>query len=270
MTRGPGDDDGVTGDGVDHGEVAGEDRTTGPWGAWVLVLATAAPLGLWIDTARRVLTHGVFNGLEFFLGLPVTTTFAGRFASMLVTAPPSAPLGCAAVGVGTLAALTVAGRPAFLVPVALARRAAAALAALTALTAAAFLVLTVVYLTKPADPRTDRATAFAPGTADVPAAAPTTGVALFVLAVGVLATVVLLRRDAAPRPVPVEPDAPSAAAAVPAADDSAPEDRAPEDRAPEDRAERDPGPGVPAAGPLSADALPRPGADELARYRRPR
>jgi len=262
VSRAPGPDDGPD-DEPDDG-----DPPAGPWGAWVLVLAAAAPLVLWLETARRVLVHGVYNGLQFFLGMPVTTTFTGRFGSLLVTAPPSAPLTCSAVGVGALAALTVAGRPAFLVPVGAARRAAGALALLTALSAAAVLAATAVYLTNPADPRTDRSVAFAPGTADIPAAAPTTGVVVFVLAAAVLAAVVLLRRD---EPAP-------AARAVPATEVAGADAAAPDPVAAAPGQE-DAGPPAEPAPPAAAhepalvaraDGLPHVGAEELARYRRPR
>jgi len=272
VSRGPdADPDADPNPGADWFGDAGGDRPAGPWGAWVLVVAAAAPLGLWLETARRVLVHGVYNGLQFFLGMPVTTTFTGRFGSLLVTAPPSGPLTCSALGVGALAALAVAGRPAFLVPVALARRAAGALAALTALAAAAVLTATAVYLTDPADPRTDRSVAFAPGTADIPAAAPTTGVVVFVLAAAALAAVVLLRLDGpAPTTAPHPALAPRPAVAPVAVDDVEPVVATPPVGRPEPAA---PAPAAPDPGPavaLRADGLPHPGADELARYRRPR
>ncbi|NAZ84443.1 hypothetical protein GTR02_21820 [Kineococcus sp. R8] len=243
----------------------------GSWGAWLLVLATAAPVVLWADTARRLLGSGVRTPLERFLGVPERTSFTARWESLLTTAPPSAALLCSAAGAAALAALALAGRPALLVPVGVVRRAAAAVAGLTAVVATAVVVAMLAYLAQPAEDGTPSRSGFPQGLLEVPAAAPVVGVAVFLAVLASLATVVLVR--------PAGPAAAGAPAAAPSEVDA---------RATEDRPA---GPGHPVADPrpLLAEApredpqadpradgalppaqLPRPDADELARYRRPR
>ena len=233
--------------------------------AWLLVAGGALPLVL-AGSAARTWFSGARDP-DFFSYDPATdltpgiasVSFADRWASFDEAVPFTPALLAACLGVTVLAAVTLAGRPSWLVPGRAARLAAAAVAALTAAAAVGLLVAGVV--AAGTDPVTTSSGGRLSPTTTADLVGPL-GVGLLTGLVAGFACALLAHPPQAPAAVP-------AAASDP-------------DPAPAPAERPDPGP-APGPDPAAAGAVepglpsdtaaergfPRPAPGQLDRYRRP-
>lgn len=215
--------------------------------SWVLVVATALPLGL-AAAATRTWFSGIRDG-QFFAYDPATdltpgvasVSFADRWASFDNAVPYVPALLAATLGVVVLAGVTVHGRPRWLQPSAAARATSVVLATLSGLAALAVVVSGVVAVAT--DPVTTSSGGQVRASTSADLVAPL-GVGLLTAVVCAFAAVLLAHR-------PVEPSTVDATPEPAAEPEPAPE--------PEPATERIPEPPAP--------DFPRAGPDDLARYR---
>ncbi|WP_337062846.1 hypothetical protein [Kineococcus sp. G2] len=263
-------------------------RRSASWAGWALTAAAAAPTVLAVEAARRVLDGSldtVFGLVDPSTGLlaavqgvvrPTTAQLlTERWSLLWQVQPPHLPLLAGALGTVVLAALVVAGRPAALVPRAVARWAAAAIAAGTALAALAALA---GFAAQAAEllPRG----AWQVGT-PFTAHAGTVGVLVLTAALAAASAFALLRGPGAgaERGDDGDPAADGGQDAPPGAARGDAED-SPADRAgpapgrepvgPRAGAPAAPAPDAATSGGRGLDGVPRVPQDELALYRRPR
>jgi len=183
--------------------------------AWALVGATALPVVLAGDVARRILG----GELDAFYGgggiEPVTLTQRWEWLQY-IAAPEAGTLG-SAVGLAVVAALVVARRPGFLVPPRAARWLAVGVGAVTTLVGLGVVLGTLAYAGRDVPP-SDPGNGYSSTPPDYLTLAPHLGLAVLALVLAAAATAVLLRP---PPPPPLEdaqrePEAAAVSAAPPA------------------------------------------------------
>ncbi|NIZ90425.1 hypothetical protein [Kineococcus rubinsiae] len=168
--------------------------------AWALVGATALPVVLSGDVARRVLG----GELDYYYGNggiePVTLT--QRWESLQFFVAPETGTLASALGLAVVAALVVARRPGFLVPPRAARWLAVGVGAVTTLVGLGLVLGTLAYTARDV-PDDESGLTASSSVSDYLTLAPHFGVAVLAVALAAAATVVLLRPPP-PLPTPAE------------------------------------------------------------------